>query len=90
MNDTQFINHISNNFNCSKLAARAIVNIFTESVYLAIAEGNNVDIKSFGKFKVSNSKERKIFSYKNGKSKAYKKQHRLLFSPASDLKLAMR
>ena len=90
MNDNQFINFIADNFNCSKLAARAIVTIFIESIYLAIIEGKNIDINNFGKFKISNIPERKTYSYKIGKNIHYKEQHRLSFLPANQLKLALK
>lgn len=56
MNKQEFTNYIADNFECSKASAEAIVTLFSESIYLAISEGYEVNIENFGKFSTKHLK----------------------------------
>ena len=75
MNKQQFTKYISENFDCSKEAAGAIIELFSESIYMAISEGYEVNLDHFGKFAIKNLHSNKA------KPTPY-------FTPSKDLKVA--
>ena len=90
MNKQDFVKHICANFECKELVANAIVKVFTESVLLAISEGNNIHIDGLGSFKILSQPERQIYNSKIGRTikiPPYNKPH---FTPAKELRGAVR
>jgi DNA-binding protein HU-beta len=53
MNKSEFITHVSQNNNCSKIEAERNIDIFVSSAISALAEGNEVSLSGFGRFSVS-------------------------------------
>ena len=95
MNKEQFTKYISENFDCSNEAANAIIEIFSESIYLAILEGYEVNLDHFGKFAVKNTpKPKKLNSHypmsfgQLARNKSTPSKRVTYFSPAPDLKFA--
>jgi nucleoid DNA-binding protein len=95
MNKQQFTQYISENFDCSNEAANAVIEIFAESVYLAILEGYEVNLDHFGKFAVRNISTPKQHCRNNitelgelTKSKKIITKRAPYFTPAPDFKFA--
>jgi DNA-binding protein HU-beta len=53
MNKSEFITHVSQNNNCSKIEAERNIDIFVSSAISALAEGHEVSLSGFGRFSVS-------------------------------------
>ncbi len=88
MNKNEFAKFLSDNFECSKPAADGIITLFSEGVYLALSEGQNIDIDSLGEFKATTIPAKKAYSMKSGKIIKYPTKQYLSFKPAKDLKIA--
>lgn len=95
MNKKEFSKYIAENFNCSRRAADAIITLFSESIYMAISEGHEINLEHFGKFAVknihTNEKYNKpnIIAVDNTQQIVYTKLRRIpYFTPAQDLKTA--
>lgn len=87
MNKQQFTNYIADNFEFSQDIAEAIINIFAESIYLAMSEGHKIDIDNFGTFYTIIMPSRKTIVPKIGKEVTIKEHRRPYFKPCIDLKL---
>ncbi|PCJ28948.1 MAG: integration host factor [Rickettsiales bacterium] len=53
MNKAEFVSHIAKQYNCSKVRADEIINMFTSSVIDALGSGKEVSLAGFGHFTVS-------------------------------------
>ncbi len=90
MNKETFIEHICANFECNEDAANTVVEIFKESVLSAISEGIPINIDGLGSFKILHKPARSIYNSKTGnirKTPSYNKPH---FTPAKELKYAVK
>ena len=53
MAQQEFINHITNQYNCTKTEAEKVINMFTSSVIDAIGQGKEISLIGFGNFSIS-------------------------------------
>ena len=53
MNKAEFITHISELHNCTKLEAEKVIDMFASSVINAISKGNDISLIGFGQFTTS-------------------------------------
>ena len=53
MNKVEFINHIAEQHNCTKVEAEKVIDRFVSSVIDAIGQGNEISLVGFGSFSVS-------------------------------------
>jgi hypothetical protein len=53
MNKGEFINHIAEQHNCTKVEAEKVIDRFVSSVIDAIGQGNEISLVGFGNFSVS-------------------------------------
>lgn len=67
MNKQEFSRYISENFECSDLAANAVIEIFTESVNLAISEGRSIALDNLGTFAVKYKPAKEKYLRRTGK-----------------------
>lgn len=68
MNKAEFIDHISEKHDCTKVEAEKIINIFTSSVTSALGEGKEINLVGFGSFSVSRREARQGRNPKTGAS----------------------
>ena len=54
MNKQEFTNYMAQNFDFSQDVAETIITLFSETVYLAISEGHQINVDNFGKFATKN------------------------------------
>ena len=59
MNKGEFVSHIANQQNITKIEAEKIINIFTESIISVLGEGNDLILVGFGKFYATKVEARK-------------------------------
>lgn len=88
MNKTEFTSYIVENFECSDAAASAIIEIFTESVNLAISEGNSIALDNLGTFAVKYKPARMRYGRKIGQKIHVSEQVVPYFKPSSSFKTA--
>ena len=53
MNKGEFVDHIAQEYNCTKAEAEKITNAFTKSVTSALKDGAEITLIGFGKFSIS-------------------------------------
>jgi len=53
MNKQQFIDHIAQQHNCTKVEAEKTIDMFTSSVIEAMGQGKEISLIGFGSFSVS-------------------------------------
>ena len=53
MNKGQFVDHITEQHNCTKVVAEKNIDMFTSSVIDALGAGNEISLVGFGSFSVS-------------------------------------
>ena len=53
MNKGQFVDHIANEYSCTKVEAEKVIDMFVSSVIDAIGQGNEISLIGFGNFSVS-------------------------------------
>ena len=53
MNKQEFITHIADQHNCTKVEAEKAIDIFTSSVIDAMGQGKEISLVGFGNFSVS-------------------------------------
>ena len=84
MNKAEFINHIASQYQCTKVEAEKVIDIFTSSVIDAMGQGKELSLVGFGNFSVSKvaartgrnprtGEELKIAAYNQPKFKAGQK-----------------
>ena len=52
MSKQEFINHITNQYKCTKTEAEKVINMFTSSVIDAIGQGKQLSLIGFGNFTI--------------------------------------
>jgi DNA-binding protein HU-beta len=52
MNKSEFINHIAAQYQCTKVEAEKVIDIFTSSVIDAIGQGKEISLIGFGNFTI--------------------------------------
>ena len=50
MNKQEFITHIANQHDCTKVEAEKAIDMFTSSVIDAVGQGNEISLIGFGRF----------------------------------------
>ena len=50
MNNQEFITHIANQHDCTKVEAEKAIDMFTSSVIDAVGQGNEISLIGFGRF----------------------------------------
>ena len=53
MNKAEFIAHIANQYQCTKVEAEKVIDMFTSSVIDAMGQGKEISLVGFGSFSVS-------------------------------------
>ena len=53
MNKAEFVNHIADQYQCTKVDAEKAIDMFTSSVIDAIGQGKEISLLGFGNFTVS-------------------------------------
>ena len=53
MNKTEFVNHIADQHQCTKVDAEKAIDMFTSSVIDAMGQGKEISLLGFGNFTVS-------------------------------------
>ena len=53
MNKSEFITHIANQYQCTKVEAEKAIDMFTSSVIDAMGQGKEISLVGFGNFTVS-------------------------------------
>jgi DNA-binding protein HU-beta len=53
MNKAEFVNHIAGQYQCTKVEAEKVIDMFTSSVIDAIGQGKEISLVGFGNFSVS-------------------------------------
>ena len=53
MNKAEFIAHIANQYQCTKVEAEKVIDMFTSSVIDAMGQGKEISLVGFGNFTVS-------------------------------------
>ncbi len=88
MNKKEFTHYIAQNFECSNIAANAIIDIFTESVNLAISEGNSVALDNLGTFAVKQIPAQEKYIYRTGRKIQLPAKLKPHFKPSNNFKTA--
>jgi len=88
MKKEEFAQFISENIDCSVEVARAVVDIFSDNIYLALAEGQTVELEELGHFKTRTITRRKPYNIKQGEITEVNPKRYPCFTPAFGLKLA--
>lgn len=65
MNKQEFIDHIANQHNCTKVEAEKTIDIFTSSVIGALGKGEEISLIGFGSFSVNKIEAREGFNPKS-------------------------
>ena len=89
MNNEEFIDYISKNFDIKKSSAKVAVEVFTEGLYLAISENNNIQIDNLGSFFVSPKKPRNIWSKTKNKMVKIPSSKQAYFKADKNIKIAV-
>ena len=66
MNKQDFITHIANQHDCTKVEAEKTIDMFTSSVIDVIGKGNEISLVGFGKFYTTKIKARTGRNPRNG------------------------
>jgi len=53
MNKAEFVNHIADQHECTKVEAEKVIDMFTSSVIDAMGQGKEISLVGFGNFTVS-------------------------------------
>jgi DNA-binding protein HU-beta len=53
MNKAEFVNHIADQYQCTKVEAEKVIDTFTSSVIDAMGQGKEISLIGFGNFTVS-------------------------------------
>ena len=53
MNKAEFITHIADQYQCTKVEAEKVINMFTSSIIDAMGQGKEIFLVGFGNFTVS-------------------------------------
>jgi len=53
MNKTEFISHIADRYQCTKVKAEKVIDMFTSSVIDAVGQGKEISLTGFGSFSIS-------------------------------------
>jgi len=65
MNKAEFITHIANQYQCTKVEAEKVIDMFTSSVIDALGDGKEISLIGFGSFSVSKVEARDGINPKN-------------------------
>lgn len=68
MNKADFINHITEQHQCTKTEAKKTIDIFTSSVIDALGKGNEISLIGFGIFSISKVEARTGRNPRNGEA----------------------
>jgi DNA-binding protein HU-beta len=52
MNKAEFVNHIAGQYQCTKVEAEKIIDMFTSSVIDAMGQGKEISLVGFGNFSI--------------------------------------
>jgi nucleoid DNA-binding protein len=86
MNKKEFAQYIAENFECSSETAKAIIDIFTESINLAISEGREIALDNLGTFAVKYIPARETYNYKANKRVQILERITPYFKPSDNFK----
>jgi nucleoid DNA-binding protein len=84
----EFINHITNQYKCTKTEAQKVINMFTSSVIDAIGQGKEISLIGFGTFSINKIAARKGRNPKTGESLNIAAYNQPKFKVGSKLKEA--
>ena len=86
MNKSQFITHISEQNNCTKVEAEKTIDMFTSSVIGVLGDGEEVSLVGFGNFSVSDVKARPGRNPRTGETMKIPAKKVVKFKAGADLK----
>ena len=89
MNKGQFVDHIANEYSCTKTEAQKVIDRFTFSVIDAIVKGNEISLVGFGSFSVSKVAARKGRNPRTGTELDIKAYNQVNFKAGQKLKDAV-
>lgn len=86
MNKQDFITHIANQHDCTKVEAEKTIDMFTSTVIDAMGQGNEISLVGFGKFYTTKIKARTGRNPRNGQPVEIPIQTLAKFSAGQKLK----
>lgn len=86
MDKKSFVTEIASRYNCSKIEAKKVINMFTSSVTSALSEGEDIFLVGFGKFSVSQVAAREGRDPRTGEIVKIATHKQPKFKPAPKLK----
>ncbi|AXB80239.1 HU family DNA-binding protein [Novosphingobium sp. P6W] len=86
MNSSDLAEHISETAGTTKADARKIVDAVFEAIAEAAANGDDISLHGFGKFKIKDSPEREGRNPATGEAMTIKASKKLSFAPAKAIK----
>lgn len=90
MNKTEFINKINSKSGLTKKECKLCLNAIIDIIKSALQKGESVTLSNFGKFKVSEIKEKTIYSFKSGTTEILKAHKTPTFKASDNLKEAIK
>ena len=86
MNEQEFITHIANQHDCTKVEAEKIIDMFTSSVIDAMGQGNEISFVGFGNFSISKVAARGGLNPRTGEALQVKAYNQVKFKTGQKLK----
>jgi len=80
------VNEISNRTGLPQVETKKIVECFLDSVARSLIEGNNIEIRGFGRFKIRNRSGYKARNPRTGESITVEAGKRPIFEPSKELR----
>jgi len=80
------VNEISSRTGLSQVETKKIVECFLDSVARSLIEGNNIEIRGFGRFKIRSRNGYKARNPRNGEPIEVTASKRPVFEPSKELK----
>lgn len=88
MNKTEFITHIADQHQCTKVEAEKVIDTFTSSVIDAIGQGKEISLLGFGNFTISKIAAREGRNPRTGEALKITAYNQPKFKAGSKLKKA--
>ena len=90
MNKNEVINRVNNKLGLTKKDCRLCLDAIISVIKNALKQGESVTLTNFGKFKVSETRQKQMYSFKTGKTEQITARRSPTFRASENLKRIMK
>lgn len=90
MNKAEFLSEVYEKTNLTKRDCRLCLDAIIEVIKDALRNGDSVTLSNFGKFKVSNIKQKQMYSFKTGQTELVNERRVPSFKASDNLKQSIK